>query len=263
MGRREVYLAAGSALDVPPGELAVAVARAGFTGLGLRVSGEHRVSTREALRLRRQLDDDGLVVNDVEVIRIGDPGGEPHAVLDLAAVLGARWALVVSDLADMAATADALAALALEARAVGIRLGLEYMAWTTPSTPQAALTLARDSDVDVVCDVLHHHRVGAGPGDVAALVETGVLGWVQVCDAPAHPPQGGTAAWLHEARHERYVPGDGELPVGDLVMQVPFHVPFSVEVQSDRLQRTLDVVARTKLLHDAAQVWNTMGYRPK
>lgn len=258
-----MYLAAGSALDASATELAVAAARAGFAGLGLRVSGEHRMSPHEAVGLRRQLDDDGLAVNDVEVVRIGDPDGEPAAVLELAAVLGARWVLVVSDLRDVAETRDALAALAGQAGDVGVRLGLEYMAWTTPSSSAAALAMASDCDVDVVCDVLHHHRVGAGPEDVAALVNAGVLGWVQVCDASFAPPEGGTAAWLHEARHDRYPPGEGELPVNDALARVPFQVPFSVEVQSDRLKRTFDVVARARLLHDAAQAWNTMGYRPK
>lgn len=260
---RALYLAAGSALDVGPVELVDAAGAAGFTGVGLRVSGEHRVGERQVARLRRRVDDLGIIVSEVEVIRIGDPTGDPRAVIDTAAALGAPSVLVVSDLADVSATRDALAGLAQHARSVGVDLGLEYMAWTTPSRPDLAVALALDCGVGVVCDVLHHHRVGATAGDVEAMVAAGVVAWVQICDAPFEAPEGGVAALLHEARHDRLPPGEGNLPVIDLIGVVPSTIPLSVEVQSDALRHSMDLATRVTLLHSAAQRWNTIGYRPK
>ena len=259
MKERALHLAAGSALDATAHELVVAAGAAGFRGVGLRVSGEHRMSGPEASRLRRTLDESGVVVSEVEVIRIGDPTGDADAVIDAAAALGAPWVLVVSDLADLSATRDALGALSRRAADAGVRLGLEYMAWTTPSSPDVAAELALACDVSVVCDVLHHHRVGATPAEVAVLVASGVLGWVQICDAPFHGAEGGRAALVHEARHERLPPGEGALPAADLLRHVPAEVPLSVEVQSDLLRRSVPVADRARLLHDAAQRWNTIG----
>jgi len=256
---RALHLAAGSALDATAHELVVAAGAAGFSGVGLRVSGEHRLSAPEASRLRRVLDGSGVVVSEVEVIRIGDPTGDAGAVIDAAAALGAPWILVVSDLSDVSATRDALGGLAQRAAEVGVRLGLEYMAWTTPSTPALATELARACGVSVVCDVLHHHRVGATPDDMVALVGSGLLGWVQICDAPFHGPRGDGPALIHEARHERLPPGEGALPATDLLRHVPVEVPLSVEVQSDVLRRSVPVADRVRVLHDAAQRWNTIG----
>jgi sugar phosphate isomerase/epimerase len=69
--------------------------------------------------------------------------------------------------------------------------------------------------------------------------------------------------WLTEARHHRLPPGEGELDGAALIAQVPEHVPLSVEVQSDALVAARDINGRIFALHEAAQRWNTIGYRPK
>lgn len=263
MTERSLHLAAGSVLDAPAHQVVDAAAAAGFAGVGLRVSGEHGLSQPETARLRRRIDDLGLVVSDVEVVRIGDPNCDPPAVIECAASLGAAWVLVVSDLPDVVATRDSLAELAHRARVAGVRIGLEYMAWTTPSSPGLAADLAKECGVGVVCDLLHHHRVGATGDDLDILTRAGVLGWVQICDAPFAAPAGGVPALLHEARHERKPPGRGGLPGAELLSRVPVDIPLSVEVQSDALRRSLPVAARVRMLHEAAQRWNTIGYRPK
>lgn len=258
-----MFLAAGTALDAAPHRLVTEAAAAGFDGLGLRVSGEHRLEARQIAGLRHLLDQTGVVISEVEVIRIGDTTIDPHAIIDMAAALGAASVLVVSDLPDEAATLDALYALARRAHDVGVTLGLEYMAWTTPSTPAAAVDMARQCGGTVVCDVLHHRRVGAGVSDLAGIVEAGVLGWVQICDAPLDAPVGGVDGLLHEARHDRLPPAMGQLPVATWLTEVPNDIPLSVEVQSDRLKHAMDLASRVALLHEAAQRWNTIGYRPK
>jgi sugar phosphate isomerase/epimerase len=241
-----LILAAGSMLDVPATVLVDVAARAGFDGVGLRLSAEHAAG--DVTELRSRADHECIVVHDTEVYRIGHDAPDPGDLIDRSAAVGARALLVVSDLPDRSATIDALGDLVERSRASGLQVGLEYMAWTTPSTPGDAVAIARQVGCVVVVDLLHHVRVGGDVADLDAVVDAGVLGWVQLCDAPAAGP----ADLLHEARHDRLLPGHGALPVRELLASVPAGTPISVEVQSDTLGRTRPQ-DRAVLLHDAAR----------
>jgi sugar phosphate isomerase/epimerase len=229
-------LAAGSVLDASAHEVVSVAAAAGFDAVGLRMSGPHAVESREQRRrLRRLADELGVVIHDVEVHRIGvdGDGAEPDPVplLDAAADVGAAFVLVVSDLPDAGRTRDALAAVVARAHDVGQRVGLEYMAWTTPSEPAAAIETAVATGAWLVVDLLHHLRVGAGVDELDDVVASGRLGWVQVSDGPRTAP----TDLLYEARHARLPPGEGELPLAELLERLPDDVTVSVEVQSDDL----------------------------
>ena len=240
-------LAAGSALDADPIALLHAAHDAGFDGVGLRLSQGRTGSTAERRAWRRRADDFGVLVHDVEVHRIGD-GTSATPLLEAAAEVGAGRVLVVSDLSSRSHTFDELAAVVAQAATFGLEIGIEYMAWTTPSQPLDAADLAAAAGCVVVADLLHHHRVGAGPAELQAIIERGVLGWVQLCDAPAAPPE----SLLDEARHARLAPGDGALPLAALLAVVPDTTVCSVEVQSDVLA-AMDVNARARLLRDATR----------
>ena len=185
--------------------------------------------------------------------RISTDATNPEPLLDAAAAVGAETVLVVSDHPDRAVTMTALTALAVECAARGLRVGLEYMAWTDPSTAFDAIEMANEVGCELLVDVLHHVRVGAGVDELDAVIESGRLGWVQICDAPlAAPGEPGHAALIHEARHGRLLPGHGELPVRELLARVPSDVTISVEVQSESLLG-IPPIERARLLHDAAR----------
>lgn len=241
-------LAAGSVLDAPADDVVRIAAAAGFDAIGLRASDHHALDVAAWPDLRRLAADHGVEIHDVEVHRIGS-GTDPGPLLDTAAELGAEFVLVVSDLPDTGATREALADVVARAAAAGVRIGLEYMAWTTPSDPDAAVELAAATGSFVVVDVLHHHRVGAGVTELADVVASGRLGWVQLADAAGAVPDD----LLREARHGRLAPDAGELPLRDLLALVPEHVTVSVEVQSDDLAGRLDPAERARHLADAAR----------
>jgi len=242
-----LVLAAGSLLDCGASAMVDAAAAAGFDGVGLRLSGPHAVTDTSALR--RRADGLGIYVHDTEVHRIGTDTADPAMIVGCSVALGATALLVVSDLPDHDDTIHRVAELSEVCARNGLMLGLEYMAWTHPSTPLAAIDVARATGCRLVVDLLHHVRVGAGVDELDAIVASGVLGWVQVCDAPLAPPPDGDV--VHEARHRRLAPGRGELPLLELLERVPDDVVISVEVQSDALAMTA-VVERARLLHDAA-----------
>ena len=163
--------------------------------------------------------------------------------------------LIVSDL-DGVAESRPLSVVVPLAEPLGIVPALEYMAWTTPSDPTGAIAAATAAGCVVIVDALHHARVGAGAEDLAAIVAAGVFGWLQLCDAPAAAPHD----LLHEARHDRLVPGAGALPLTDLIAQLPPGAVVSVEVQSDAMAgprrptrdaaRSCTTSARRALGHD-------------
>lgn len=261
MLRSPLYLAAGCALDAEPVALVDAAARAGFDGLGLRLSHDHALDQRGIERLGARLREAGVRLHDVEVHRLGPASPDPAPLVDAAAALGASFVLVVSDLADDDETLTRLGEFSATCRAGGVTAALEYMAWTTPHASAAAVAMARDVDCVVVVDVLHHHRLGESPEALADVVSSGRLGWVQLCDAGPEVPDG-IDALVHEARHGRLPPGHGDLPLADLLQAVPPGTPVSVEVQSDTLgQRSVD--ERAELLFQAATATLAAAHEPR
>lgn len=243
-----LVLAAGSMLDASPDVLVRAAHAAGFDGVGLRLSDEHPpdalAGVDDALRST------GLPVHDAEVHRIS--GAAVHdlgRLIERTVGVDARHLLIVSDLGDEATTITELAVAAEACRVAGITPAIEYMAWTTPHDPASALRVAEATDCVIVVDLLHHARVGAGAAELDAIVASGRLGWVQLCDARLTAP----TDLLHEARHERLAPGDGELPLRRLLDRLPGHVTFSVEVQSDELSSRLGPIERARYLYDTAR----------
>lgn len=248
-----LYFAAGSALDADARSLVEAAAHAGFDGVGLRFTDEHALSTAGVAEMRTLLASTGMRLFEAEVHRIGEETLDPSPLIDTAATLGASHVLVVSRLDD-ARTLDELGRFAEACRAAGMVAALEYMAATNPRSAAGAVAMAQAADTVIVVDLLHHHRLGLGADELRDVVASGRLGWVQVCDAPAVAPGDDptdAATLLAEARHHRLPPGEGELPLLELLRVVPAGTPISVEVQSDALAH-MPVAERAALLHRAA-----------
>lgn len=250
---RRLTLAAGSLLDASATELLSAAGAAGFDGIGLRMSGEHALES--PADFAEDLNAAGMTVLDAEVHRIdGDtPDAVPLALIEAAAAVGAEHLLIVSDLDDEPATAAAMQRCSTACRDAGVTPALEYMAWTMPHDSAGAIRLADSTGCVIVVDLLHHLRVGGTAGDLDAIVASGLLGWVQLSDAPLTPPHD----LLHEARHDRRAPGDGSLPLMELLAHVPSTVPLSVEVQSDALGRRMNPSSRARFLHDRTRTMFT------
>lgn len=242
-------------LDQTPIAMIDAAAAAGFDGVGVRISNPataaHAVDDPSAIR--RHAERRAITIHDVEVYRIGSDD-DPTPLIERAAAIGAGALLVVSDAMARADTIVGMAHLVELALPHGIRIALEYMAWTDPSEPLDAVAIAQETGCQVVVDLLHHVRVGADAADLRAVVASGTLAWVQLCDAAATY----SGDLIDEARHRRLVPGTGVLPLAELLGCVGPEVTISVEVQSDALGE-LDATERARVLHDAAR--SVLGVR--
>jgi sugar phosphate isomerase/epimerase len=252
---RITSLAAGVVPESDPPTTVAAAAAAGFEGSGIwvEVADWSPATTRE---VRRRLDDTGLVALDAEVVRITADGGVEQGLrlIEIAAAVGARNVLCISLDPDLNRTAAGLARLCEEAQRSGIRCVLEFMRFTTVRSLEDAVRVVRAAGQEnggVLVDALHLARCGHRPADVGAL-DASLLPYAQICDAPGAGP--GEEALRAEALDGRLLPGDGELPLADLLSALPADLPLSVEVRSASLRQDYpDPVQRASAVRQATR----------
>jgi len=233
-----------TALELSPPELVDAAAAAGFDGISIRMFPPRSddplmpVATDAALlaETARRLDDWGCGVIDVEAIRLA-PGFELDAAmpgLEAAAALGARHVLVTAGYEQLAALAEALHALCERCAPLSIRPVLEFMVFSTVQTVEQAVAVVTEAAhplAGVLVDPLHLRNAGDTPASVAAAVarQPELFPYAQLCDAPLAAPAGGARELFVEATGDRLAPGDGELPLRELLDALPSATPLSVE----------------------------------
>jgi sugar phosphate isomerase/epimerase len=101
----------------------------------------------------------------------------------------------------------------------------------------------------ILVDSLHLQRSGGTPAEVAALPGD-LLPYAQLCDAPLEPIMPDEAVALTEARTGRLFPGDGQMPLHDLVQALPRGVALSVEAPVSTLA-DLPAAERVRRAHVA------------
>jgi sugar phosphate isomerase/epimerase len=230
-----------TALELAPRALVRQAARAGFDAVGLRLSPTavgaiaypSLVGSGAHIALRRVLADEGVTVHDVEFIPIlPEIDVASYApMFDAAADLGARCVTVSGDDPDAARLAANLAALCELAGRSGLRVDLEFMRWRHVGTLNQARSLVErvgSSNLAILVDALHLARSGGSPADVQALPD-GMVHAVQLCDASRDDPVGDEATIL-EARTGRLPPGQGALPLRELLDVLPAGTTLAVEM---------------------------------
>jgi sugar phosphate isomerase/epimerase len=227
-------------LDATPPELVAAAALAGFDAVGIRVwpaadeppypmLGDTPM-LRETLT---RLGDTGVRVLDVEVLRLRPDSRHEDAlrILDAGARLGARGVLVICNDPDEARLVDRFAAICHAAGDRGMRACLEFMIFSTVRTLGDAVRIldrAAHPAGAILVDALHLRRSGGTPAEVAALPPDR-LPYAQLCDGPLEPVRPPVEMALAEARTGRLFPGDGELPLRELVDALPSGASLAVE----------------------------------
>ncbi|WP_206002749.1 sugar phosphate isomerase/epimerase family protein [Paraburkholderia polaris] len=238
-----------TALELAPLEWVKQAARAGFGAVGLRLNPTSAgaiaypsiVGSEAHRALRRVLADEGMTVHDVEFIpMLPDIDVASYApMFDAAADLGASCVTVSGDDPDAGRLAANLAALCELAARYGLRVDLEFMRWRHVGTLNQARSIVERADsanLAILVDALHLARSGGSPGDIRALPE-GMVRAVQFCDASQNEPVGDDATIL-EARTGRLPPGEGVLPLSELLDALPAGTALSVEMPLPSLPTT-------------------------
>jgi len=264
MTRRPISLAHLTVLDTTPPELVTVAAAAGFRTIGIRLTATPSVGIppydilsdgpllRETLL---RLADTGVSVLDTEFLRFEPEHAVaiPEGFLEVSARLGAQNVLVMSAEPEEARTIERFSDLCDRAAAYGLHVGLEFAIYTGVRTlAHAASVVARSkrSNASVLVDALHFSRSGGIPAHIAAL-DPSLLRYAQICDASADMPgPGDTPALIREARTGRLLPGEGVLPLAELVAALPDGAPLAVEAPC-RATAHLPAVERAKRAHRA------------
>lgn len=251
---RLLSISAGVHPDLSPADMVSTAASAGWPACGIWFDGT-TWSDRTTAEVRRRLDDTGIVALDVEPIIPAD-GSDDHAarLVEAAARLGARFVLFTSRLKDHGATAARYAEVCAMAEPHGITVVCEFL----PIFPLSSIAIAdqvvsgvRSKNTGILVDNLHLSRSGGSVDDVRRL-GTDRFPYLQIADAPNERPAD-MGALFDEALNGRLLPGDGDLPIADLLDAVP-DVALSFEVRSRFLRETYtDPVERATVLLEAAR----------
>jgi sugar phosphate isomerase/epimerase len=149
--------------------------------------------------------------------------------LDALAELGVPRINVVSLDPDLGRTFDQFAILTELAAQRGIQTVVEPVPGLTIGDLPTALAARQHvgrSDFRLLIDTMHLVRSGSGAGDVAA-IDPDHIGYAQLNDTTLRP-RGDN--YMEEAMFERMVPGDGELPLRDILCALPPDIVIEIEV---------------------------------
>ncbi len=251
-------------IELSPPEVVCAAAAAGFAYADLRLAkavptdNEYPMfgdtpMMRETLR---RIEDTGVRVFDVELIRLRADTDVPsyERLLDAGRRLGAQHVKVAGDDPDRAIVTAKFAELCTLAARYGLIVDLEFTPWSGVDSLGAAVAVIEAAGAvngRVLIDSLHLMRSGGRPDDVEGY-ERRHFDYLQLCDAPAARP-GSLDAILQEARTERMVPGEGGLPLADLLSRFASSTPLSIELPLRALAATMPPAARAALAADGTR----------
>lgn len=201
---------------------------------------------RETLAL---MQDTGVSVFDFGVLRLkGNTQVADFArVMEVAATLGARNAVVNGDEPDLQRLADLFAQLCELGQDYGLILNLEPCPWTgVQNLTQATRVVqsAAQANGRVMIDTLHLDRAGGSVADIAA-VPTQLIAYAQICDGHGARPSD-FETMIFQARNERAFPGEGKLDLAAMVRALPSNTPLSLEAPTKYSVEGMTALDRAK-----------------
>jgi len=180
---------------------------------------------------------------------------EAEGDLDLMCELGAARVNILSLDPQRQRSFDQLARFAELAGKRQLEATVEFLPGMTIGDLPTAAEAVRQSGLPnfrVLVDFMHLMRSGGSCAELAKL-EPNLIGYAQICDVPLVSK---FAQYSDEARHHRLPPGEGELPLENLLSVLPRQITVGIEVPMlDRAvagegpyERLLGSVAATRAL---------------
>lgn len=241
---RRYTLAPLQAMHFTPPQLAALSADVGAWGCGVRLLPvtpgaafyplhEDPVLLRETLSC---MADRGVAVFDLELVRIV-PGlrvDDLLPVFDVGQRLGAKVLNVIGADPDPSRLTATYAALCDAAARFGLSCDVEPVPWSAVADVRSARRLLEAADrpnMGILVDALHWSRSDSSLDDVRSLPRHW-LHYAQICDGRLPGPTTHEGL-IHDARHERLLPGDGDIDLAGLFACLPDDVPVCLEVPND------------------------------
>ncbi len=231
-----------SALGMPPVEYVELAAQLGVAQVGMAPSpiaanpyGYPEWDLRRDPALLRATKA-SLAANEIKV-SLGEgflimPGiaiADAQATMDVMAELGAPLVNTVVIEPDRQRAFDQFAEFAAMAKVRQMTAAFEFMPMMWPINLTEAAEFLEESGVSgakLVVDAMHFYRSGSTLEDLAR-VNPERIGYVQICDVPmpAINPDYGA-----EARDNRLIPGEGDLPLAAFIAALPGTIDIGLEV---------------------------------
>jgi sugar phosphate isomerase/epimerase len=238
---RPLSLAHLTLLELAPPELIRIAAIAGFSSVGLRLISVTDTTPgyplmddphmmRDTLKV---MEETGVTVNDIEFVRL-TPDFDAKAFtgfLEAGAKLRAKYIITAPYDPDLERLTDNLEAFAIHASAFGLKPVLEFFPWTNVPNFQSALRIVENTgnkSVGVLLDTLHFDRSQSSLSDLAA-ADPARLPFIHLCDAPAQVSYS-IEELVHTARAARLIPGEGSIPLAEILALLPDDIPIVLEV---------------------------------
>lgn len=247
-----------------PPEVVTQAAEAGFASTGLRFwDGFTDVETfplspgsamlKETLRRLRSSD---IVVEEVEniVLSARTKVEDYRPMFEVGALLGAKRVIIGSVADDERQGTDLFAGLCRVGAEFDLDIAIEfYLKWHGCASLSQGLRIvsnAGEPNGKLLIDALHLSRSGGAPAELANAPRE-ALASLQLCDAPAEKPAS-LDAISHESRFARLIPGEGGLPLADVVRAFPKDLPISVEIPNRVLEDEIGAQAFLRRCHEAS-----------
>ncbi len=222
-----------SDITCPPPEMIRVAAKAGYDAVSLRtipmgLSGERPYDIAKDAQLfretKRAAEETGIQLHDTENARIADgvdvAGYEP--ALAAAAELGIRHILtnVWTDNKDF--YTQQYGKLCELAARYGQTVSVEFVTWASVKNLRQARELIETvgcPNVGIVLDCLHFYRSRVSLAELDACPKEW-FHYMHLCDCEAPIPTD-EVSLIHTGRAERLYPGEGAIPISEIVKRIP------------------------------------------
>ncbi len=241
-----ISLAALTILDAGPAGQIGAAADAGWTSVGLRLNPLLPTDIAVVGHGDREADVIDLMARtNMRLLEIGVFPIKPdmnvaalEPVLAFAARFKARFVVCPVEDPDEARRVETFRRLADLCARHDLDALVEFNPYSACKNLNAAMDVLRAANRvngGLVIDALHLSRSGGHPRDLA-IVDPELLKLVHFCDATEFTPGAKSIDELRkESRTARLLPGEGALPLRELLAALPENCPISVEAPSARL----------------------------
>jgi sugar phosphate isomerase/epimerase len=234
----KIVIAPTTLQDTAPLDYIDATIAAGYDGIGLRVHRSpglpfHPVVGDAALIREMRARLDGFEVFDLYSFYL-QPDTDPSTfapAMELGASFGAKYATVMGADENWPRTVENFMKTCDVAKQFDLTCSLEFAVIRPLATlPQTVRLIEEAKRHAVICiDPLHLARSGGAPADVKAL-PTKYFPYAQISDGILDPGEPNPALFGKLGLGTRAMPGEGKLPLRDVIAALPQGIPLSVEL---------------------------------
>lgn len=258
---RSLSIAHLTFLHLAPPELIKLAGAAGFDAVGLRLiavtdatPGYTLMNDPDMMRATlAALRETGVVVNDIEFVRLTPTFDaqtfEPF--LETGAQLGARHIVTAPYDPDHQRLTENLGAFADLAANYDMTPVLEFFPWTSVPNLSSALDIVEKTGRDyvgVLLDTLHFNRSQSTLQQIT-YADPARFPFLHVCDANVQPSYTEDDL-LHTARAARLMPGDGDIPLRDILAQMPKDASIGLEIPMQSLGQNVSDLDIARLMFE-------------